>query len=664
MIIRRSITCFLLAAGCAVAETRIRVSGLERKTEGQVLDLIGERMVHVRRKNASPSRADDAAFLLRQLLRKDGYAQAEVSWRIVNPQEINLIVREGPRLSLGDVTIEGVSGAQNKKLVRLFQRPAEKDRPIGSGPAPFREEDVGTGLSYLRQELHAQGFWAAEAEEISRETDAATGDVDLSIRVRPGELHRIGKPVVRSGDGRGVMRTTTTVEPFIGKSATTANLNEMRLAVEEAFISRGYPDAKIRISRTIATPSYIPGISIDLGVRVKLLNVRVEGLERTSPDRVLRRFKKLEDEWYDEAAMNKQLRGLLASGAFSSVRAETVEVSNKRIDAMLHFDEARAKEVSLAAGFGSYQGLITRASYTDRNLFGQLLGFSTGLELSSRGVLGETRLTDPWFLGHDLTATARAYALIYGREGYETFDTGIEGSLTWKFGDHYTLDVLAGYSLVNTTGSGLADADLGETSYLNPKLRVTQMLDYRDSPVLPKSGWHLTAPLEIGAATGDISTTYLKAGLSGGWYHRINANHQLALGGAFGMIIPSGDGADLPIDLRYFNGGARSVRSFPERELGPLSANGYATGGEAMWTTNAELTRNIAGALKATAFFDAGTLAREFDSLGSAEIEMAVGLGLRLDLPIGPIRLEYGHNLTKDTGEPEGTFHFAIGTAF
>jgi hypothetical protein len=198
----------------------------------------------------------------------------------VNPQEINLIVREGPRLSLGDVTIEGVSGAQNKKLVRLFQRPAEKDRPIGSGPAPFREEDVGTGLSYLRQELHAQGFWAAEAEEISRETDAATGDVDLSIRVRPGELHRIGKPVVRSGDGRGVMRTTTTVEPFIGKSATTANLNEMRLAVEEAFISRGYPDAKIRISRTIATPSYIPGISIDLGVRVKLLNVRVEGLER------------------------------------------------------------------------------------------------------------------------------------------------------------------------------------------------------------------------------------------------------------------------------------------------------------------------------------------------------------------------------------------------
>jgi len=660
----RSITILLIAATCAVAETRIRVNGLEHKTEEQVLDLIGDRMVHVRRKNASPSRADDAAFLLRQLLRKDGFAQAEVSWSIASAQEIRLLVREGPRLSLGKVTIEGVSGDQNKKLVRLFESPAEKDRPLGSGPAPFREGDVGIGLSYLLQELHAQGFWAAEAKVSAQKIDAATGDVHISIRIQTGELHYIRKPVVRSSDGRGVIRTATSAEPFIDKPATTANLNEMRLAVEEAFTSRGYPDAKIRVNRTIASPSYIPEFSIDLGVRVKLLEVKVRGLDRTNPDRVLRRFKKMEGEWYDEAAMSKKLRGLLASGAFSSARVETSEVSNKRIDATLHFDEARAKEVSLAAGFGSYQGFITRASYADRNLFGQLLGFSTGVELSSRGVLGETRITDPWFLGYDLTASARTYALIYGREGYETFDTGIESSLTWKFGDHYTLEVLAGYSLVKTTADGLEDAELGETSYLHPRFRVTQTLDYRDSSVLPMAGWHLTAPLEIGAATGDLNIGYAKAGLSGGWYHRINETYQLALGGAFGVIIPSGDGADLPIDLRLFNGGARSVRSFPERELGPLSANGYATGGEAMWTTNAELTRKIAGSLKATAFFDAGTLARDFDALGSAEIEMAVGLGLRLDLPIGPIRLEYGHNLTQDAGEPSGTLHFAIGAAF
>jgi outer membrane translocation and assembly module TamA len=39
-------------------------------------------------------------------------------------------------------------------------------------------------------------------------------------------------------------------------------------------------------------------------------------------------------------------------------------------------------------------------------------------------------------------------------------------------------------------------------------------------------------------------------------------------------------------------------------------------------------------------------------------------MGIRIDLPVGPIRFEYGHNLTRDEGEPSGTWHFAIGTAF
>ena len=39
--------------------------------------------------------ADDAAFMLRQILRKDGYADAEVDWKIAGRNEIVLIVREG-----------------------------------------------------------------------------------------------------------------------------------------------------------------------------------------------------------------------------------------------------------------------------------------------------------------------------------------------------------------------------------------------------------------------------------------------------------------------------------------------------------------------------------------------------------------------------------------
>lgn len=648
----------------AFGETTIRINGTRTKSEGQLLGLIGDRLAHVRAKPASPSRADDAAFLLREVMQKDGYADVQVAWKIQNSGEIRLTVNEGGRLQLGKVTVNESRDATDQKLAELYRAPAEKGRAFGSGPAAFREEDVEKGLSFIRQELNAMGFWDAKVEVMGREINKKSGDVDLKIKATRGEEFSIAPIKVFSPDGRGVKRTAISAEPFVGKVASTGNLNPMRLAVEQAFASLGYPNATITMGRTLTDSRFVPEFTIVLGKRVRLRQVNIVGLESTNPMRVRDRLEKLEGEWYDEAAMNKILRDFLASGAFSSARVETAEVSEKRIDATLHFEEARAKEISLSLGAGSYQGPIARAGYTDRNLFGELVGFSAGLEVSSRGLLGEVKLTDPWLFGTDVLGTARLYAVASIREGYNSFETGLEGMVTWTFGDHYSVDLLAGYSFVNTSGNGLGLADLGETVYGNPLLRWTQTLDYRDSKVLPKKGWHLKAPIEIGAAIGDVSQPYAGFGLQGGWYHEINPKLRLGIGGEVGVVIPSGESADLPIDLRLFNGGARTVRSFPERELGPVATSGYATGGEGMWNTNVELIRNLTNSLSAVGFFDAGALSSTYDTLGSVDIELAVGLGLRLELPIGPVRFEYGYNLTKDEGEPTGAFHFAIGVAY
>lgn len=643
--------------------TRVRVEGMKTRSEHEVLELLGGRLAHVRASPASAPRADDAAFLLRQTLRKDGHADAEVDWRIAGKNEIVLTVREGVRLSLGRVTVNGVPDDERRRFARLYARPAERNRPLIGGPPPFREEDVETGLANLRQEFNARGYWTAEAVLTSRETHPGTGAVDLIVEINPGPLHTIGNPRVTGSDGRGVDLTTKVAEPFAGRRATTRNLNAMRLAVEEAVTSQGYPDADIRMGRTLEGGRFVPEFSINLGSRVKLGRIRIEGLDLTNPERVASRMAGMEGDWYDEVAMNQRLRSMFATGAFASARIETTPVGEGVIDATLHFDEARAKEVSLAAGFGSYQGVIARITYADRNLFGNLWGLNSGFELSSRGVLGEVRITDPWLFGSDVSGTARAFALMFAREGYDSYETGFDGKLTWRFGDHYSVDVYAGNSVVKLTGDGLPSSQLGERLYVNPKLRFTQTLDFRNNRVLPQSGWHLENPLEFGSAIGDVSTSYVKAGLSAGWYHEISRRYQVGFGGEWGMLVPSGDGGDLPIDLRLFNGGARSVRSFPERELGP-TFDGWPTGGEAMWNTNLELIREISGPVRGVVFFDAGTLARHHEDFTNSDIELAAGLGIRLNLPIGPVRVEYGYNLTRDEGEPSGTFHFAIGHAF
>ncbi len=670
---QRSFVCGLLslsaAAFClpsATAETRIRIQGLHDKSEQQVLDLMGGRLDQIHGSPASPSRADDAAFLLRQVMLHDGYTGVEVGWRIAGPNEIVLTVAPTSRLMLGKVTVLGVENRETVRLARLFRSSAEKDLAVDDSP-PFREEDVATGLSYLKQDLQARGFWEGVAVIENLEPDH-TGDTrDFVLRIIPGPLYHIA-PAKVAGPATGsaaVDLTRAATAQFTGRPATTANLNAMRSAVEAAFLSRGYPDAKITMGRSLASPDFIPEFTAELGGRVRLRHLAADGFQRTNPQRIQRRMRDLEGAWYDKAVMNKRLRELLATGAFASARVETLPRGENLIDATLHFEEANAREITLAAGAGSYQGPIARFAYADRNLSGLLLGFSAGLELSGRGVLGETRITDPWLLGTDYAGSARVYALISAPDGYDSFASGIDGSVGRKFGEHYKIDLLAGWSVVNNSSHGLPTASLGETVYSHPQLRLTQTLEYRDNPVLPKSGWHLELPMESGAAIGNTSTSYFKAALLGGWYIQLNSDYQLALGGQCGMLIPTGDGSGFPIDLRYFNGGARSVRSFPERDLGPNAGTAnYPTGGDAYWTTNLELIRQLPGTVKLVGFLDAGTLSQKYSNIFAADVELAAGLGLRLDLPIGPLRLEYGFNLTRRPGDPTGAFHFAIGTAF
>ncbi|MCB1122023.1 MAG: BamA/TamA family outer membrane protein, partial [Verrucomicrobiae bacterium] len=42
----------------------------------------------------------------------------------------------------------------------------------------------------------------------------------------------------------------------------------------------------------------------------------------------------------------------------------------------------------------------------------------------------------------------------------------------------------------------------------------------------------------------------------------------------------------------------------------------------------------------------------------------SIGLGIRFRTFMGPIRLEYGHNLKQREGDPSGTYHLTIGYPF
>lgn len=650
----------LATAAAAQEETDISVTGSSR-SGSEILQSLAGRLDHVRGNPVSASRANDAAFLVERYLIEAGYNDAEVAPEILGDRELRLNVDEGARDALGEVTVNGVDDNElNETLQDLFRLEPQK-RAEGFDAPPVTGGDVRTGLRLMRSQLRSLGHYDATVTLAERREDPETLQVDFTINVDPGPVFTIAAPRF-TGEETGGLRELTA--PYVGRPATTDNLNAMRSEVVERYQSRGFVNAEVNTSLDTENRRVRPVYQLVKGERVTIREFRVTGYEKTNPERVEARVDDLVGQPLDGTLANERIGQIIATGAFSSIQTELTPVGDGLVDATLRLREAEARGVSLSLGFDTYEGGIVGASYYDRNFRGNVRNFTAGFEASQRSLLGEVSLTDPWLFGSDARGQIKLFARTRANEGYANARSGLEGSIEYEFDEHHTLSLRAGWAYNSTESDGLLRSELGETQYGNPFLILNQTFDYRDSALLPTTGWHVETPLEFGAAIADETTTYVKVGLEGSYHRPLGDSGQIHAGLRGGLLIPGGGSRNLPIDLRYFTGGARSVRSFREHELGPWSVTGYPVGGEAYWVANLEYTHPIAGPLRAVAFLDAGGLSRQWEDLATSDPELAAGLGLRINLPIGPARLEYGHNLTRDGRDPSGTFHFAIGATF
>jgi len=100
----------------------------------------------------------------------------------------------------------------------------------------------------------------------------------------------------------------------------------------------------------------------------------------------------------------------------------------------------------------------------------------------------------------------------------------------------------------------------------------------------------------------------------------------------------------LPSSLRFFAGGAQSVRGYRYQSLGPQDDNGDVLGGRYLAVASLELEHRIIDKWSAAVFFDTGNA---IDAL-SDPLERGAGLGIRWRSPIGPIRIDFASAISRD----------------
>ena len=83
-----------------------------------------------------------------------------------------------------------------------------------------------------------------------------------------------------------------------------------------------------------------------------------------------------------------------------------------------------------------------------------------------------------------------------------------------------------------------------------------------------------------------------------------------------------------------------------------------------MARATAELTFPIIEKARGAIFYDAGFVNADAYDFSTDHLATDVGIGVRLDLPVGPLRIDYGIPLQKDGRSGAGHFNFNVGYQF
>ncbi len=148
----------------------------------------------------------------------------------------------------------------------------------------------------------------------------------------------------------------------------------------------------------------------------------------------------------------------------------------------------------------------------------------------------------------------------------------------------------------------------------------------------------------IGSLLSD--TTFFQPKIDYKYLRKFTPDTKFIFRSELGMTVPD-DINRIPLSQRFYAGGDQSIRGFGYRALpGNLDKNGNprAIGGGYLAIGSVEFEKSVYGPLSVAVFTDAGNAFHRSND----RVQVSAGAGLRINTPIGPIKMDLARPLTDD----------------
>lgn len=610
------------------------------------------------------------------------------------PYSVDIDVVDGPSSLKGQMR-------DASQLVKLVKEPP--DSMLALERRARADEETALKL------LHSQCYYDGKADFSIDEADTP---VKVTLRLLPGPRFTVGRADVRYEPAPfvpeaflhrtrvtgfwGLEREQLPAPAFpdtvpgvtVGEPIVADAMLAAVSAMPEALRRTGYPLAKVTESRYTLDPAartLNADIVINPGPPALMGPVLIHGnkevntcyLERLVP------WTPGEEPWDDELLTDyaNTLRGL---GLFRSVEAapvpEDMALEHRElaadgregdvgvVPAAITVAEGPPRSVSASARYDTDTGFGVEGTWEHRNLFHNGERLTLDAPVSQQEIGLKAAFEKPAFLQRGQRLLANGAALWENTDAYQQEslkgEIGIDRRLArqWWGGIH-----------IGAEGGWLKDNEHDKRPYgvIEPKAGLRY--DSRNNKLNPSSG--MEAELRLLPFSGyyeeffgAFATTLSVAGFYAPYGKKpdgkIDDRVVLAARVEGGAMPGASSLTSIPASLRYFTGGAGSVRGYAYQAIGPRDKEGDPLGGRSYQVVNLEARFMVAENVGIVPFLDGGMVYKDEFPHIIGDMDWGTGLGFRYYTPIGPVRLDVATPLHRIEGDPPVQVYISIGQSF
>lgn len=412
------------------------------------------------------------------------------------------------------------------------------------------------------------------------------------------------------------------------------------------------------------------------GPRVFVERINITGNARTLDKVIRREFRLVEGDAFNAAKYRRSRQRIRNLGFFESVTVtkKTGSAPDKTI-IDVEVTETSTGQLTFGAGVSSSDGLLANVSIDEKNLLGRGQKLRLSFLLSASRQQIDLGFTEPYFLGRELSAGVDLFIRKVDLTDQDNFEEDSQGFVL-RFGYAVTENIKHSvrYSAQKSTLTNfsstispfiLLDSGTNTTSSIGHMISY----DVRDSFFNASEGYIVRLEQDIAGLGG--TSKYLRNKISGEYYYPLTEFFTGQLSASVGHITGL-FGKDIRIDERFFIGG-QTFRGFSTAGIGPRDISTFdPLGGNSYAVSTAEISFPIGIVstvdLRGRFFTDVGTLTgidvSGVNLVDGAKIRTSVGFGVSYGSPFGPILIDFGFPILKESYDRTETLRFSFGTRF